>query len=271
MDGKVLTQAFEEAQTPEYIDSWEEVAGEAGMHPSEQREDPWAAKEAMNQLVELGYIEAPGEDQQKNIDKITRESKWYLARVYMYKKDFEKAIALLEAIYAEVPEIRYGLSLIRCYQQMRKVAEFRATLDKVRQSDGDTNKMVQLDMLEGALLLLEYKPRKALEMLLKAEERAGHMSQLHVQIGKIYLRSQHFDEAERAFVKALSIDAQNANAHQGLGGVYLRQGKFEEAAESALNAIGLLYYYPIAHYNLCLLYTSPSPRDRTRSRMPSSA
>ena len=24
-------------------------------------------------------------------------------------------------------------------------------------------------------------------------------------------------------------------------------------------------------YNLCLLYTSPSPRDRTRSRMPSSA
>ena len=27
----------------------------------------------------------------------------------------------------------------------------------------------------------------------------------------------------------------------------------------------------IAKYNACLLYTSPSPRDRTRSRMPSSA
>ena len=26
-----------------------------------------------------------------------------------------------------------------------------------------------------------------------------------------------------------------------------------------------------AHYENCLLYTSPSPRDRTRSRMPSSA
>ncbi|WDT36710.1 hypothetical protein PVA38_10405 [Streptococcus pneumoniae D39] len=25
------------------------------------------------------------------------------------------------------------------------------------------------------------------------------------------------------------------------------------------------------HYNTCLLYTSPSPRDRTRSRMPSAA
>ena len=27
----------------------------------------------------------------------------------------------------------------------------------------------------------------------------------------------------------------------------------------------------LSMYNICLLYTSPSPRDRTRSRMPSSA
>ena len=31
------------------------------------------------------------------------------------------------------------------------------------------------------------------------------------------------------------------------------------------------YNQSIQAYNLCLLYTSPSPRDRTRSRMPSSA
>ena len=29
--------------------------------------------------------------------------------------------------------------------------------------------------------------------------------------------------------------------------------------------------YPTIHILPCLLYTSPSPRDRTRSRMPSSA
>ena len=33
-------------------------------------------------------------------------------------------------------------------------------------------------------------------------------------------------------------------------------------------ALGII---PIAEDNSCLLYTSPSPRDRTRSRMPSSA
>ena len=35
-------------------------------------------------------------------------------------------------------------------------------------------------------------------------------------------------------------------------------------AESISKAFGI-------EYNFCLLYTSPSPRDRTRSRMPSSA
>ena len=30
-------------------------------------------------------------------------------------------------------------------------------------------------------------------------------------------------------------------------------------------------YYSVDHNSDCLLYTSPSPRDRTRSRMPSSA
>ena len=32
-----------------------------------------------------------------------------------------------------------------------------------------------------------------------------------------------------------------------------------------------LFVEKIYRHNLCLLYTSPSPRDRTRSRMPSSA
>ena len=30
-------------------------------------------------------------------------------------------------------------------------------------------------------------------------------------------------------------------------------------------------HIPVGYFKTCLLYTSPSPRDRTRSRMPSSA
>ena len=43
---------------------------------------------------------------------------------------------------------------------------------------------------------------------------------------------------------------------------------------AVLNVAGLgqlLYGTPLKWVIICLLYTSPSPRDRTRSRMPSSA
>ncbi|MBA3647667.1 MAG: alkaline phosphatase family protein [Chitinophagales bacterium] len=248
MDGKVLSQIFEEPVQPEFIESWEQVPGDSGMHAADQQEDPWAAKEAMQQLVELGYIDAPGEDKQKNLDNVTSESQYYLARVLTYRKDWAKAAEILEEIFTKNQELRYGLALINCYQKMRKVAEYRSTLDKVRALEAGN--MVKVDIMEASLLLLEYKPRKALELLLKAEQEAGHISQLHVQIGRIYLKSQQYEAAERAFIKALSIDSQQANAHHGLALTYLRQEKFEEAAEECLNAIGLSYYYPIAHFHL---------------------
>ena len=46
-----------------------------------------------------------------------------------------------------------------------------------------------------------------------------------------------------------------------------------EGLELAIQAaqVGLPHQLPQGPATACLLYTSPSPRDRTRSRMPSSA
>ncbi|MEO5674040.1 MAG: alkaline phosphatase family protein [Chitinophagales bacterium] len=247
MDGKPLVQVFDEKVSPEYIDSWENVEGDGGMHPADIKEDPWAAQEAMNQLIALGYIEDPGEDKKKAMESNKRETDYYLSRILIYRKHYEKAAELLEKLFSEDPQLRFGLSLITCYQSLRKVPEFRATLDKVKKQEG--SHMIQLDLMEAALLLLEYKPRKALEIL-KSAEKATHMPALHVQIGRIYLRTHHYDDACRAFINALELDPRNAAAHHGLAVSNLRLNKFEEAAESALNAIGLQYYYPLAHYHL---------------------
>ena len=44
-----------------------------------------------------------------------------------------------------------------------------------------------------------------------------------------------------------------------------------EGLDEVLGFGGQNYGAVIVKYDVCLLYTSPSPRDRTRSRMPSSA
>ena len=42
-------------------------------------------------------------------------------------------------------------------------------------------------------------------------------------------------------------------------------------ANAAAPIVGLVDTFVIGRYSTCLLYTSPSPRDATLSRMPSSA
>ena len=57
--------------------------------------------------------------------------------------------------------------------------------------------------------------------------------------------------------------------------IYLKLAKFvglfyKLSHELPPNCLKMLYF-SFAHPHICLLYTSPSPRDRQKSRMPSSA
>ena len=68
-------------------------------------------------------------------------------------------------------------------------------------------------------------------------------SKVAIQVQSVYIESQSSPEEQR-YVFAYTITIHNLNKH----------------------AIRLL-----RRYWFCLLYTSPSPRDRQKSRMPSSA
>ena len=78
----------------------------------------------MDQLIELGYVEKPGEDKEKALKKITDESQFYLARVLMYRKKFSEAMVILEKIFSEnIDKLRYRLALHECYMALNKNEE----------------------------------------------------------------------------------------------------------------------------------------------------
>ena len=67
MDGKPLVTAWKETPRVEYVQSWDEIEGEAGMHPPNLCMDAVDSQEAVQQLVELGYIEELDADKDKQV------------------------------------------------------------------------------------------------------------------------------------------------------------------------------------------------------------
>ncbi|HYG50731.1 MAG TPA: alkaline phosphatase family protein [Flavobacteriales bacterium] len=249
MDGKVLASVYEKEIKPGFIESWEHVDGETGMHPEELQEDPIAAQEALKQLVELGYIESPGADKEEYIRQAIGISNFNLARVLINKRKFEEALPILEKLYREFPKTpRYGFRYASVLHKLRKMEECRHVINSMRVND--KRDQPQLDLLEASLLLSEKKPYKALDHLLKAEKTISHMPSLYLQLGSVYNSISNWEDAIRAYTKALELDHENAAAFSGRGIACLHANKYEEAIEDLLDSTGLVFHNPHAHYFL---------------------
>lgn len=132
MDGKPLLDAFEEPPAIASIPSWDAVEGEDARLASEHRYDPIAAKEAMDQLVALGYVEAPGENLQKAIRNTVQEMRYNLARAYMDGGLYAQGAEILGELYdAEPDQYRFGVHLALCQRALNKVAELRALVERM--------------------------------------------------------------------------------------------------------------------------------------------
>ncbi len=262
MPGKPLLQAFEEPPEVEYVDSWEEIEGECGMHPPDIQRDPIAEQAAMQQLIELGYIEKPDEKVEKNIERTVTESRFYLARVYMNRNNFDEALPILEVLYKKQPDqVRFAFNYAKCLDNLGKLGEAHEVVRRI--IENEKKEYPQLFLLQGTLEYEKGNYEKSLEYLRKAEEADSKLPQLYRQIGFVYLQMRRSKDAELAFYKALDNDPEDAHTHYGLSLVMARLRRYEESAECALNAIGLLYNYPLAHFRLGVALVRLGKYDRS--------
>jgi predicted AlkP superfamily phosphohydrolase/phosphomutase/tetratricopeptide (TPR) repeat protein len=258
MEGKILYQCFDNPNEAKFIPSWEEKIGNSGQHNEEIREDPWAAQEAMNQLVELGYIDAPNEDISNQIIASKRESQYYIARNLINGGKVLEAIEILEKIYAESKTHRYGQRLAMCYLSKRRYKQCIDLIEDIKNSKQkkqeeypvNIEEPMYLEYLYGLYYLAVNKLQKALPIL--EEILAQNPNNFHIllNIALIYLERKKYIQSEKFFIKCLAIDDQNTVAHHGLGISFLRQNKYEEAIDEFLLTIETNFYFPKAHYHL---------------------
>ncbi len=275
MDGTVALDIFKEPQPPQYIESWESITGDFAMHQNQQNNTILEEDEAMQQLVELGYIEAPETNSSYAIVKTQCDLKHNLARVYLGKKDYAMAKQqLLELINENYPNyeekdfkgksaenlkklgykvgdsivntIPYYMDLLSISLKEKEYKNATTYLKKLRELDTTFKQKTYIS--EAKILIGTGKPQEALKVLEAAKYKKT--SEVWYQIGKIYRRLLHLEKAKTAFENAIEIEPDRSKPHQALAEVLIRLGDYETAAEHALTAIELVKYFPEAHYTL---------------------
>jgi tetratricopeptide (TPR) repeat protein len=289
MDGKSLVTALTETPAVEYLESWDEVEGDSAMHPPNLRVDPVESQEAIQQLVDLGYIDEPDADKEQAIAQTVRELRYNLARSYSGANRHAEAIPILENLWEEYPEeSRFGVHLFNSLLPGGRVAEARATLDKImirkqetaqkaaeelRQlaeelkekppedcSDKERQRLRKLSakaginqhtlaFLQGCLLQAEGNYTAAIQQFEAAKDAQTHnLPSLYLRIGELYLAQRNWLQADCHFLQVLELDPVNAEAHLGLCQSHLKQGRNDDALKEAMAALGLIYYNPQAHF-----------------------
>ncbi len=261
MDGRPLSEAFEEPPELKWIPSWEDVPGRCGMHDGEPDESPGESEQLVQQFVALGYIEDPGDDQQKAAENADIECKYNVSRTLLWTGRAEEAQPLLEEIVRRRNwEDRFWKLLAQCYfesgyygQAEKVLAELYAPPAKVPPSTHLLRGRIKQEM--GAL-------PEALAFYREAEKAEPRLPNLHTQLGNCYVQLRRYDDAERAFKKALAIHGDTATAYLGLSTVHRRQGRNQETADAALAAVGLIHRLPVAHFNLGVAMARSGSPDR---------
>ncbi|WP_412068041.1 alkaline phosphatase family protein [Rubrivirga sp. IMCC43871] len=254
MDGRVLTPVFKHEDIVERIPSWEDIAGDAARLDADAS-DPWADQAAMDQLIALGYVDAPDDDGTVTAAVSRQESAYYLARVYLSKGMPGEAVGLVEPVWEEVRAERYGFTLLQSYEQLGRVDDAFSLCDELEELVREEGRAPDrpapgLDLVRGRLYLANGEGDAAVAMLERAASVAGTAGPFLRTLGEAYLAVGRLDEAEAVLHRAAEADPEQPATLRLLAHVFLLTDRAEDARDLMLNALALRFFDPAGHYLL---------------------
>jgi tetratricopeptide (TPR) repeat protein/arylsulfatase A-like enzyme len=249
MEGSVLVNGFEAMPEIRRIESWELVRDEHALPATEEAtDDPEVASEVMRQLIELGYLESPGEDVLRDIARAKAEQRFNLAASYMCGRRFKEALTLTTQLMEDFPqELRHAVLHGQAAIPAANVEALQTAIAAVQRIAPDNR---QIELFQGFLAFLNNDAKTALRHFKAASFRTPDDPWVHCRVGRACLRLRRWEEAEAAFQRSEELDADNPEAAYGLSVAVARLGRPEEAVEHGLRAIQQLHDFPLAHFQL---------------------
>jgi len=291
MDGAVLVNAFDDGGHVAVIPSWDDVAGACGRHPADLQRDPGEASEALQRLVELGYVEPLPANARDAVAATLRELRYNEARAYMNAGIYATAAALLAELWAAWPnEHRFATTLISCQLVLgdaataattlatmtaRKTAhaavakkeleEFNAAHKDTPREDWSEQDHRKLSKLQNDATTNQSALQVMRGMICAARQdwpaavaaydeaiRLGADYHAYVRAALVLHTLKDHEKAEKYLLRAHKINPDDADVLLGLCRVHLGTRRYRAAADEALQAVGLDFQSPMAHYYLAV-------------------
>ena len=248
-EGKVLTQIFKEPVQVDSVPTFEDPHPDDGVHRgvAAEEKDPWAAQEALRQLVELGYIDAADEDGAKARAGAVEARDSHLAQIHFAAGRHAEALELLKGLAQRSEDPSYLCRAVMCLLALGSVGEAETILKEV---------LVKVPhyglarMLAGQAALAKGEVEEAERIFRELQQAETQMPALHNQMGALYLRRGRWVEAAALFRKALEADPDLADAHDGLGVALRHLGEFEDSVFEHMRAVSLQHDRAQTHINL---------------------
>jgi predicted AlkP superfamily phosphohydrolase/phosphomutase/tetratricopeptide (TPR) repeat protein len=248
MPGRVLAEVLSETAAIDRVESWEEIDGDSGMHPASLRVDPADARAVLDQLVALGYVDAPSADVEKTVQQTIECNQLSLAQSLADSGEFAGAIAIIEQLSAEVrSDSGTQILLASCLLGIGDKQRARGVLQQLANSHPE---LPRTHMMLGVLELADDNPQAALDHLQIVAAAEPRLPNLHNKLGEVYLMMERYEDAIAAFERALTIDGESPVALAGLARAQLESGDPQQALDHALVAAELVHYFPRVHLTI---------------------
>ncbi len=254
MPGRVLSEVLTTPEPIERITSWEGIGApdgsDAGMHPAGLRLDPVESQEALAQLVELGYIEAPTEDAEKTVRDTIAVNRITLAESQMDAAQPQRTLETLSQLdppYDTQPNAR--MVRITALMALDRRADARAEIAALRsQLPPEHRSAPRLDLMLGTIELADKNTDHALAILDRLAKDHPTMAGLQSRLGAVLHEVGQFERAATAFRAALAENHDDVKARVGLARTHLRTGNPGAALDEAMTAAELIHNLPGAHH-----------------------
>jgi len=249
---------------PERIPSWEQRDGDAGLHPPDARQDPFEAADAVQHLVDLGYMAALPTSAKDQIELVRRESAFNLgvtllsrgkprsalphlrtlvdtrpderryitclASALMTSGTFDEAIQLLErACPAHPTDTELQLLLARAYADSGKTAEgvrILTAVDSAARSEAALQPMLGLVQIHAGLY------DAAIATAARMTSTSGKTPASLLLHAEAHLGKRNWEDAGQLALDAMDISPAIPDAHWILGTALAFSGDLENAARS---------------------------------------